>query len=147
MLQSYNDIKNKIDEEPKWFDEVGVPRYCEFDPNKVNDIYAKEVILLLIACQKCGKMFKVAISQDKMNIHKFNSFKNQYHKCIHYGDPPRHSDNIGETMNCIDLEILEYWEQGDTGWERKEDHEGKITKDWEKALNDKSDLIDDFEDN
>ena len=124
MLCDYKDIKDKIDEEPKWYDEKGVPRYCEFDPDKVNDIYAREVILLLIECQSCNQKFKVAISQDKMGIHKLNSFKDWDY--IHYGDPHRHDDNIGETMNCLDLEILEYWEQGKTEWNRLEEYEDKL---------------------
>ncbi len=124
MLQSYDDIKSKINEKPKWYDEKGVPRYCEFHPDRVNNIYAREVILLWIECQNCSQKFKVAMSQGTMQIHKFNSFKDKDY--IHYGDPPRHNDNIGETMNCIDLEILEYWEQGDLEWERRERYEGKL---------------------
>lgn len=124
MLCDYKDIKDRIDEDPKWYDEKGVPRYCEFDPDKVNNIYAKEVILLLVECQNCSEKFKVAISQDNMQIHKVNSFKDKDY--IHYGDPPRHNDPLGETMNCLDLEILEYWEQGETEWKRLREYESKL---------------------
>jgi len=126
MLCSYKDIKDEIDRVPVWYDEKGVPRYCEFHPDRVNDIYAREVILIWIECQSCGQKFKVAISQDKMGIHKLNSFKDWDQECIHYGDPPRHDDNIGETMSCLDLEILEYWEQGKTEWNRLKEYEGKL---------------------
>jgi hypothetical protein len=32
MLQHYEDILSRIAEPPRWFDEQGVPRYCEFAP-------------------------------------------------------------------------------------------------------------------
>jgi hypothetical protein len=30
MLPSYDDIKSRIDDDPKWYDENGVPRYDDF---------------------------------------------------------------------------------------------------------------------
>lgn len=125
MLQIYEDIKSRIGKAPAWYDEEGVPRYCEFDPDRVNNIYAKEVILLLIECQNCCEKFKVAMSNGTMVIHKVGKFKDWDY--IHYGDPPRHSDHLGGTMNCIDLKILQYWEQNKSGgWDRKKEHEIRL---------------------
>jgi len=123
MLQEYKDIKSRINKEPKWYDENGVPRYDEFHPSLASDIYAREAMLIKIACQNCGELFKVCLTQDKLEIHKFDSLKDKL-DMIHYGDPPRHGDNLGETMNCIDLEILEYWKRDDSGdWVRNEEFE------------------------
>ena len=35
MFQHYHDIQSRIAELPRWFDEQGVPRYCDpYDPDK-----------------------------------------------------------------------------------------------------------------
>ena len=52
---------------PKWFDEHAVPRYDEFTPGQVADIYAGECCLALIACQQCGHCFSVAFSVSVMS--------------------------------------------------------------------------------
>lgn len=134
MLQDYDDIKSRIYEEPKWFDEVGVPRYCKFHPNRVNDIYAKEVLLVEIACQNCHQRFKVSISRGSLAIHKVGSFKDNL-EMVHYGDPPRHGDHLGETMNCIDLAILQYWDKDNKGnWVRRREYERESTKIFDDAI-------------
>jgi len=45
MLQHYEDILSRIAEPPRWFDEQGVPRYCEFAPHCIANIYADECAL------------------------------------------------------------------------------------------------------
>jgi hypothetical protein len=104
--------------EPIWWDEVGVPRYCEFGPMETNNIYAYQVALIEIACQDCGKKFKVA-----MSWHPFDNFpelkKLVMDKSIHYGDPPNISCcPAGPTMNCYDLRVIEFWESKDFDWVR-----------------------------
>jgi hypothetical protein len=32
MHNHYDDILDRIDEPPTWFDDYGVPRFCEFSP-------------------------------------------------------------------------------------------------------------------
>lgn len=71
MLHDYYDIRKRIDAEPKWWDEHGVPRYDEFCPGELADIYAEEAALVLITCQSCAHEFQVAFSfgpADKMSI-------------------------------------------------------------------------------
>jgi hypothetical protein len=125
MKASYNDIKSRIKEVPRWYDEYGVPRYEKFLPRLVSDIYAQEVVLLKIACQECHQEFLVAISWDAYRLIPFlvglrnESFstlirrwvKGDKKGCVplHYGDPPRHGNCAGNTMNCYDLEIVEFW--------------------------------------
>jgi hypothetical protein len=53
MHNYYKDIISKIPEEPQWFDEEAVPRYCPFTPDKLANIYADECALVLIQCQGC----------------------------------------------------------------------------------------------
>lgn len=61
MLEDYQDIIKRLGK-PLWWDEVGCPRYEEFQPDMCNDIYAEEVLLMLIACQQCERQYKVAMS-------------------------------------------------------------------------------------
>lgn len=129
MLHGYNDIIDRIDEEPKWWDERGVPRYCEFKPNVVANIYAKEVVFLLIACQSCRHTFKVAMSCSSMTL-VLDGFplKDQVkNQSIHYGDPPNTGCCPGgATMNCDDLKVLEFWHQLKMEWERVPELEGDL---------------------
>jgi len=135
MLESYLDITTRINEEPKWHDSNGVPRYDKFHPNYCPDIYADEVILLKIACQGCGMKFLVEMHFNKLwaiiqgrksesfseRIKKWNKQNRKEWPPIHYGDPPRH-DCIGDTMNVYDLRIIEFWHrprhEKDKNWER-----------------------------
>jgi hypothetical protein len=40
MYRRYDDILSRIAEEPTWFDEHAVPRYCTFAPDQIANIYA-----------------------------------------------------------------------------------------------------------
>jgi len=103
MHQDYHDITSRLGS-PVWFDECGVPRYDPFAPGMCNDIYADEAVLLEIACQRCGARFHVS------DTNRWGPSIREaiVDKAIHYGDPPHH-DCIGDTMNCEDLQVLEYW--------------------------------------
>jgi hypothetical protein len=46
MLQHYEDILSRIVEPPCWFHEKGVPRYGEFAPHHIANIYADECAIL-----------------------------------------------------------------------------------------------------
>lgn len=119
MHNKYDDITS-IAGEPKWWDEFAVPRYCEFSPDRVANIYASEVVLLEIACQNCGQRFQAAMSRDSLDIYEHGTLAGEVRRnTIHYGDPP----NIGccpagPTMNCVDLGVNEYWVRRDTEWIR-----------------------------
>ena len=127
MHANYDDIRSRINEPPIWFDEVAVPRYVEFAPAHLSNIYAKEAALVLIACQACGTRFKVAFSRSTMDD-VYDRMANRSSQrlaeairagTIHYGDPP----NIGccpagPTMNCDDLRVIEFWHRPDLEWVR-----------------------------
>ena len=115
MLQSYDDITLKLGT-PLWWDEVGCPRYEQFEPQMCNNIYADEAVLLLIACQNCRHEMQVAMSLSMFERiqHGVKEMLPELHERImrgglHYGDPPCSECASGPTMNCDDLKILEYW--------------------------------------
>jgi hypothetical protein len=127
MLADYKDIISKLGK-PVWYDEVGCPRYCKFEPKRTNNIYSKEAVLLLIRCQACHEQFKVCLSEDLWSLrnitadYDYSLLERIISGAIHYGDPPRHDYNknciAGSTMNCEDIKVLEYWSIEDMKWIR-----------------------------
>ena len=119
MLTHYEDILSRIAEPPRWFDEHGVPRYCEFAPQHIANIYADECALLAIECQSCGRPFNVAI--DAAMANRMASKESAEWRTladvirshdIHYGDPPNvNCCGVGHTQNSIPRRVLEYWER------------------------------------
>ena len=130
MLAQYQDIKKRIKEAPRWFDENGVPRYDEFHPSLSPNIYADEVVLMEISCQDCGRRFFVEMSWSTsfgildgiVPLHKRIE-----DKLIHYGDPPNDCCDCGATMNCNDLEIIQFWSRDKFEWERNKKYEIVLT--------------------
>ena len=120
MLASYADIIEVAGErQPDFYDSNGVPRYRPFHPDLGPDIYADEVALLKIACQSCRHEVRVQMHSGFHEKMDAAAAKLEYMplssridaKTVHYGDPPRHSC-VGDTMNCIDLNVCEYWRRG-----------------------------------
>jgi hypothetical protein len=113
MNTEYDDIRSRIAEPPKWWDEFAVPRYCDFHPRRAANIYAREAALLLIECQACGTKFRVCMSAGRGVAEVIGAGS------IHYGDPPNiRCCEAGPTMNCVDVRILEYWRRPDFDWIR-----------------------------
>lgn len=124
MNHYYSDIREKLGQ-PLWWDEFAVPRYIEFAPDERADVYAVEVVLLLIQCQNCHQQFKVAMSKGTIDMMRGKpSLAEQIgDKSIHYGDPP--NDQCcppGPTMNSEPIRVLEYWRRSKNllKWERNE---------------------------
>lgn len=132
MLADYKDIKDRIKDPILWFDCNGVPRYDDFKPDLSPNIYAEEVCLLKIRCQNCRQEFLVEMNWSKANLifNEHSTSLSEWIKrgTIHYGDPPRHDDHAGETMNCDDIEVVEFWSQSSDNWEwvRKKELEIKL---------------------
>lgn len=121
MHADYSDIRSRIQEEPSWFDEFAVPRYGPFSPDAMGNVYAREAVLILSACQGCGRHFRLAMSHPyyKGDLDLATAICN---RSLHYGDPP----NVGccatgPTMGVVELEVLEYWWRilGRGGWVRE----------------------------
>lgn len=121
MHHHYNDIKKRIKKEPKWYDCHGVPRYEDFTPNQSPNVYAREVVLVKIACQYCDEGFLVEINWGYRDYLLGRGSTDH----IHYGDPPNH-DCTGDTMNCIDLEIKEFWIRDGYSWKHLKEKEIKL---------------------
>ena len=135
MHNAYKDITSKLGT-PQWYDENATPRYCDFSPDQVADIYANQVALLLIACQACGKQFKVAISTSIVaSIGKdigVTSLLDRYTiygaECaFSYGDPPNAGCcGAGATMSSDTIAVLEFYDRQWTDWYRHPELEGTI---------------------
>lgn len=112
MFNTYDDITSRIAEPPIWFDEYSVPRYCPFSPDRSVSIYIHEIALMEIACQRCGRIFKVAISAANFSESTIaDAIRSQE---LHYRDPP----NVGccpggACENSVPKRVLEYWFRGD----------------------------------
>jgi hypothetical protein len=124
MLRSYEDLTRRLGV-PLWYDDNGVPRYDPFRPDLCG-IYARFIALAEIACQACGDRFKVAFERRNFasDKHPWVPIPESVN-LLHYGDPPPHGCS-GDTMNCLDLRVLEFWRRdGDplAAWRRDHDLE------------------------
>ena len=129
MHQHYEDILKRIDRAPIWFDEFGVPRYEEFSPQRLGNIYATEAALAEVSCQQCRRVFRVALTNAFAR--KGFGLSDEIRLCrVHYGDPPNvRCCSAGPTMNSIMHEILEYWSRDhEVGirWQRDPTLEGAV---------------------
>lgn len=146
MHASYEDIIEAAGgKAPLWWDQNGVPRFRAHHPRLSSNIYANEVVLLRIACQRCHLEQLVQMTWSSMDsvrwsIHDewaalrkgalYTAPKSLHTLAdsvrdgtIHYGDPPHHDDqgefcHAGCTMNVWDLRIEEFWTRKDWDWER-----------------------------
>lgn len=137
MHESYTDITSLIDEEPQWWDEAGVPRYCQFHPLLSNNVYINEAALMLIRCQSCDQLYRVAITHGPMDelfaVVKTLSIAHRIKAGqLHYGDPPNTDCcAAGATMNSIPVRVLQYWHKDiHFRWTRDETLEVDIDTPW-----------------
>lgn len=133
MNHNYYDITSRIQEPVKWWDENAVPRYCEFHPDQASNIYARQAVLMEIACQSCDKRFLVCMTTDNMTLVREypTLFQEIEDDAIHYGDPPNTDCCVGTTMNSVPIRIVEAWSKDLLfEWERKPKYEREIECDW-----------------
>jgi hypothetical protein len=132
MNRDYSDITDLLGE-PNWWDDHGAPRYCEFTALRAT-IYKKYVAFAEVKCQGCDRIFRAASARPEGEhlVSEWTPTKLPTASDIgsfHYGDPPRHDDCIGESMNIYTLRILEFWERADDAklyenpWRRRPDLE------------------------
>lgn len=114
MLPDYDDIREAVgrDRPPLWFDGGGVPRYAPFTTQMLG-VYDDFALLVRIECQSCQQRFLVGTGWTRFSLRRdpveewtLEALAERYH----YGDPPIHGC-VGDTMNCVDLEIMEAWEK------------------------------------
>ena len=91
MLRRYDDILSRIVDPILWWDDNGVPRYCEFHPGKCG-VYDEVVALVEVCCQSCRQLFRVAVTFDRYSRERLGDrYKlptNGDIGSFHYGDPP-----------------------------------------------------------
>lgn len=124
MPNDYEDIRSHIHEEPRWWDERGVPRYCDPHPDNLADIYASEAVFAEIACQSCGERFTVAFSYGLLDrAHERETLAERIaNDTIHYGDPPNTGCCVsGASMNSEFIRVLSLWARDhsrEPSWQR-----------------------------
>ena len=88
------------------------------------DIYANEVVLYKICCQDCRQKFLVESHSTRTFYPEYKEHLLSLHvDNLHYGDPPIHGGCAGNTMNCIDLKVIEFWSRINLDWVRRPEHE------------------------
>lgn len=132
MLLEYDDIKSRINEEPKWYTENGVPRYCDFSP-KETGVYSHFAVLVEIECQVCHQLFLIGEGFDRFNLQAIwqndeDNFRIKLEDVVKtwsFGDPPRHDCEWGgDTMTSNEVRFVEVWEaQNGIGWSRHPEYE------------------------
>jgi hypothetical protein len=129
MHQYYKDILDRIDEPPTWFDDYGVPRFADFSPQCLGNIYASEAALAEVSCQACGVRFKVALT-DAFARGRLGLSDEIRLGQVHYGDPPNvNCCGAGASMNSVMHRVLEYWTRDyevSSGWQRDPTFEGPV---------------------
>ena len=126
MFACYRDIMTKLGP-PSWFDENAVPRYCEFHPHYLANIYADEAALLHVGCQVCEMPFIVAVSGHYPTVKSGIA-----DHTIDYGDPPN-VNCVNASISSVTLQVLQYWHRPQGQWERHPKHEVVIHSDWMSA--------------
>lgn len=104
----YGDILDRIPGEPLWWDENAVPRYCEFSPGYLANIYASEAVLLLISCQ-IGAHHHFHVAMSRQLPAEVDLATEIQEKRIHYGDPPVVAYCSSPDANSVAIQVLQYW--------------------------------------
>jgi hypothetical protein len=106
-----------------------VPRFGDFSPGQLGNIYASEAALAEVSCQACGRMFKVALT-DVFTSKGLGLSDEIRLRRVHYGDPPNvNCCGAGASMNSVMHRILEYWSRDyevSSGWQRDPTFEGPV---------------------
>ena len=111
MHTYYGDILDRIPSEPLWWDENAVPRYCEFSPNRLANIYASEAVLLLVACQ-IGPMHHFHVAMSRCPPAEPDLATEIRERRIYYGDPPVVAYCISPEASSVAIKVLQYWKRG-----------------------------------
>lgn len=130
MLRAYQDIRSRIHDPILWWDDNGVPRYCEFRPQECG-VYDVVVALIEVGCQACRQPFRVAVTFAESSLKRLGE---RYTLptagdigSFHYGDPPSHShDGVGCTGNTMlseSIRVLEFWQSDWCKWVRRPEYE------------------------
>jgi hypothetical protein len=113
VFTEYKDILEKIAEPPRWWDENRVPRYVDFAPWYIADIYSDEAALIEIACFGCLTIYRLACSMlhfdapQRAGLPVADAIRSGD---LLMSDPPNTGCcRIGPSTGCYNLRVLEYW--------------------------------------
>lgn len=143
MKAQFDDIIKRAGT-PAWYDVDGIPRYGEFNPDDVANIYANHIAFIHVGCQNCYETFYVTnhchkgiAEADRRIIGLDNPEISLPSKgdigWFRYGDPPRHNC-IGDTMNSIPLEVLKFYIKEDGEYIRHPEYEVDVWPEWAKKV-------------
>lgn len=150
MYCAYKDITDRLGP-PKWWDEEGVPRYCDFAPGEVAGVYADYAALIKIRCQGCGRHLPVAWSLCKLDllcrVPSHPDAPGVFAKdqlvlptkdnpgSVGYGDAPAHKEGAASTWLCVGsvettsvVRIVKFWTRERAEWKRDEALEFNYTE-------------------
>ena len=95
-----------------------MPRFCEFSPDKLANIYASEAVLLLISCQ-LGPHHHFQVAMSRVLPAEADFATEIRGKKIHYGDPPVVAYCNSPEANSVAIQVLPYWRREIAGrWMR-----------------------------
>ena len=101
MLRNYDDIRSRIRDAIRRWDDNGVPRYCDFSPEACG-VYDVVAALVEVGCQACMERFRVVVTFDRESLRQVGE---RYALpaagnigTFRYGDPPFHSHG---TDGCV----------------------------------------------
>jgi len=140
MLRNYDDIRSRIRDAIRRWDDNGVPRYCDFSPEACG-VYDVVAALVEVGCQACMERFRVVVTFDRESLRQVGD---RYALptagnigTFRYGDPPIHSHGtdgcVGNTMSSESIRVLEFWQRDQQNWIRhpeceiyigEQEHEG-----------------------
>jgi len=112
MNVCYEDLLSRIVDPPEWWDENAVPRWCPFSPERIANLYARQVCLLLIRCQNCHTPFNVAMSWHPLHPGPMEPLSEFAPDGLFWGDPPNVDCCFsGPTQMSETLRVLEFWQR------------------------------------
>lgn len=79
-----------------------------------NDIYAREVVLLLVSCQGCDAASVVCVSEGVRDPRPLR----ERPQPLAYGDPPERCCRMGSSMSSETRQVLEVWALEEFQWVR-----------------------------
>ena len=124
------DITDRIPEPPKWWIN-GIPRYCEFTPDRA-DTFAPTILLVRSECQQCQKVFDVALGTNQRVAPNLLDADTNLWIDATSDDAPFHNGPDGykcggSTMLIDPIQVLQAWVRNrDCRWTRRSDLEGIV---------------------
>ena len=124
-----------------------MPRYDPFTPDMLG-IYDDRAVLYEVQCASCGRLFRVAESQQLLaRLVSGDDDLGYWFRQVapYYGDAPRHDHPYGgrcagETMTSDTVRVIEFWRKDKLDWERVPELEGTP---WTAYEDSKPEAIDD----